>query len=179
MCYDPYLFHLPLSPALLISLHPHLLISPLFSTSQVFRRKGRGRQRDTVFWHQLLRVFFPPLSEWLFILKCSRAATLICLGNPAQPTRFSTLIIKIHEPASMSTLTDVSHISAFTSASFFIQILTRIVLSHSAIYSPVQSVLYLYFCTVLSGHLRAVVCSMLQSDGDEGSINKDCVSRMA
>lgn len=63
MCYDPYLFHLSLSPPQLISLHPHLFISPYFLPHRVWGRKGGDGKR-----HRVLSAVGPSLSAWLFVL---------------------------------------------------------------------------------------------------------------
>lgn len=171
MCCDPYLFHLSLSPPQLISLHPHLFISPYFLPHRFWGRKGRGWERGAAVWHQLARIFYPSLSMWLFVLNTHMSLHWHILVIPYNPLASHLWLLRfMNPPACMSTLTDMSHISMFTSAFFFIWVLTHAVFSHSAIYSPYGLCiisLFLY-CFVLA--LESCHFMMLKHDREWGRV---------
>lgn len=98
MCSDPHLFHLSLSPPQLISLHPHLLISPYFLPQSFRGGEGGDGGRAAKVWHQLVSIH---RCQHGYSFECSHVIMLTYLGITIQPTCFSSLIIKIHEPASL------------------------------------------------------------------------------
>lgn len=122
-------------------------------------------------WHQSVGV--SAVSTAAVIKKLTPLSRQI-LVNTTQPTCFSSLIMKIHGAACLHV--NSHRYESYTSAR--ISIFLHLDIDSCNVLTlcnpwPTRCALYLYFCTVLSGHLRAAICIMLKHDGEKRPCHGD------